>query len=282
MSLDAIPIWALFVATLAIVVVGMEVGYQVGKVLLRRGMAEKESAVSVVSGAMLGLVAFMLAFTFAIVSDRYEMKKGLVRDDANAIRDAWERSEFLPEPDRSEASGLLRRYLDLRLEFVQFRIKDPERVRAAFAEAQEIRDRLWTQAVVNARRDMNSDVAALYIESLNEVSRVHAMRVAIGYQSRIPIEIWIVLYVITFLGMMAAGYQTAVAESKRSKMQPILAIAFGAVIVLIAGLDRPDSGVMKVTQQPLLDVQKQMSARAAITSPAPSPSPASPPPSPAR
>ena len=69
-------------------------------------------------------------------------------------------------------------------------------------------------AVANARKDTNSDVAALYIDSLNEVNGMHAMRVAVAIQARHPKEIWAVLYRISVLGMMAVGYQTGIAASK--------------------------------------------------------------------
>ena len=77
-------------------------------------------------------------------------------------------------------------------------------------------------AVVNARKDMNSDVAAMYIDSLNEVNGIHASRVAVGIQARVPREIWLVLYFITILGMVSVGYQTGVAGAKRSIARPII------------------------------------------------------------
>ena len=92
-------------------------------------------------------------------------------------------------------------------------------------------------AVVNARKDMNSDVAALYIDSLNEVNGIHATRVVVGIQARIPTEVWIVLYFITILGMMSVGYQTGIAGSTRSMVRPILAVSFALVFALIATLD---------------------------------------------
>jgi hypothetical protein len=113
---------------------------------------------------------------------------------------------------------------------------------------------------------MNSDVAALYIESLNEVNGIHASRVAVGIQARIPNEIWLVLFGITMLGMMGVGYQTGIAGSTRSLARPILALSFALVFALIASLDRPDSGVIKVTQQPLIDLRDAMAAAAGRTS----------------
>ena len=139
-----------------------------------------------------------------------------LREDANAIRTAWQRSEFLPEADRSEAAALLLRYLDVRLEYAGGGRLAPDRTRAFLSETRSLQDRLWSMAVANARLDMNSDVAALYVESLNELSEVHASRVAVGIQARIPGEVWLVLSSIIALGMLSVGYQTGIAGSKRS------------------------------------------------------------------
>ena len=130
------------------------------------------------------------------------------------------------------------------------------------AKVARIHTRLWEMAVANARKDMNSDVAALYIDSLNGVIELHATRVAIGLQARIPNGIWIALLSLTFFGMVAIGYQIGIAGSKRSLAQPILAISFSMVIALIASLDRPQSGYVTVSQQSLRTLRDSMSADA--------------------
>ena len=258
MSFDSLPIWVIFAATFVIVILAVEGGYRVGLHSHRRSEDEKESPVSAIAGAILGLAAFMLAFTFGIVAERHADRRALVRDEAVALRTAWHRSDFLPETDRGEAAALLRTYVDRRVALAQTGKLNPQRVQSSLAEAQRIQNRLWDMAVANARKDMNSDVAALYIDSLNEVNALHAMRVAIAIQTRVPIEIWLVLYCITILGMVSVGYQTGIAGSNRSAAWPLLAIAFALVFGLIGGLDRPDSGILKVTQQPLIDLREAM------------------------
>src|SRR5262245_20963282 len=166
--MDRIPTLLLFALVTLAVLAAIEVGFRLGRAALRRQGDEKESPVSAITGTTLGLLAFILAFTFAIVSDRYDARKGLVRDEANAIRTAFARSEFLPEADRGEAAKLLKEYVDARVEFV--RSADLARVRQALVDAERIQRRLWEVAVANARLDMNSDVAALYVESLNDVT----------------------------------------------------------------------------------------------------------------
>jgi len=255
MTLDAVPVVALFVATILIVMLPIEGGYRLGRMAHRRSKQEKESSVSTSAGAVLALLAFMLAFTFGIASNRFDARKELVREDANKIRTAWLQSDILPEPDRAEANGLFRDYLKARIELVQS--PDAERVKSVLSQAEQIQGRLWAMAVTNARKDMNSDVAALYIKSLTDVFAIHASRVAVGIQARIPEGIWLTLMAITILGMIGVGYQAGIAGSKRTLTMPLLAIAFASVIATIAALDRPIGG-FTVSQQPLIDLLSSM------------------------
>lgn len=259
MTMNFMTPCVLFVGVVLGVLVSIEGGYQLGRYVHRRADDEKESPGAAIAGCILGLGAFLLAFTFGIVANRFDTKKELVREEANAIRTAWLRSEFLPEPDRVKTRGLIRRYLDERLAFVQSSRFDPERATGVLARAEEYQARLWEIAVAHARQDMDSDVAALYIESLNELFSIHALRVVHGMQSRIPLAIWIMLLVLTFMGMCALGYQTGIAGSKRSMARPFLAISFALVMALIGDLDQAGGGFIRVPQQPLMDVQSWMS-----------------------
>ena len=269
MSIETIPIWGFFVGTIFIVLVAIEIGFQLGHVAHRRSEEEKESPVGAIAGSILGLLAFILAFTFGLVSDRYDARKGLIREEANAIRTAYFRADFLPEADRTVAKDLIRRYVDERIAAVHS--GDMSRIQVTIAEAVQIQRQLWDMAVANARLDMNSDVAALYIESINDLMGAHAQRIAVG-MARIPVGIWHSLAILIVLGMLAVGYQTGIAGSRRSWAMPILAVSFSLVISLISSLDRPHSDLITVSQQPLEDVQKAM-ALASPANPAGEPAP---------
>ena len=100
----------------------------------------------------------MLAFTFGMVWDRHDAKRTLVREEAIAIRTAWQRSDFLPEADRRRAVALLHEYVDARVKFAEAGNLEPARVKSELAETQARQARLWSMAVVNARQDMDSDL----------------------------------------------------------------------------------------------------------------------------
>jgi hypothetical protein len=103
-------------------------------------------------------------------------------------------------------------------------------------------------------------VAALYIESLNALASVHALRVNVGLHARIPAGIWLALHALVILSMLAVGYHTAIAGSRRSWIMLILAHAFSQVITLIAPHHHPQVGFLPVSQQPLEDLRASMDA----------------------
>lgn len=252
---DAVPLWGFFLGTVALVLLSTEIGHRAGMAAHRTAPKEKPAPASGVSAAVLGLTAFMLAFAFGSVASRYDARKTLVREDANAIRTAWARTEFLPEADRAQSRRLMLRYLDARIAFAQRRAQfSADSLAAARRESENLLAQLWRIAVANARKDMNSDVAALYIESLNELAALNATRIVVGAQLRLPPMIWFALMGLTALGMGAAGYHEGLIDSARSRLMVVLAVAFALVIVMLAALDQPH-GFVQVTQQPLVDLR---------------------------
>lgn len=247
-------ILAFFVGTFILVMAAIEGGYRLGRSSHRRSRQEKESPVSAIEGSILALLAFILAFTFGTASNRFDARRELVRAEANAIRTVWNRSDFLREPERGETKALLHDYLSARAS--AFQSAEEERLSRVLDEAERIQDRLWKLAVEHASQDMTSDIAALYLQSLNEMFGIHASRVAIGLQMRIPPGIWLSLGVLTLLGMSMVGYQAGIAGSRRTLAMPILGLAFASIVALISSLDHPIAGFTftRVSQQPMIDL----------------------------
>lgn len=253
MGIDAIPLWAFFIGTTALILLSVEAGFWIGKKIVQRSPDEKESAAAAVGGAVLGLVAFMLAFTFGIAAARYDARKELVRDDADAIRTAWLRSGFVPDPDRSAMRALLREYVDLRISTAESGslLKIPQ----AAAKSVEIQRQLWAYVHAHGLTDLNTDIGSSLVESINDLINVHAVRLAVAVDARIAPGIWLTLFAISVFGMVAMGYQMGIAGSMRSRTNSILAISFALVITLIAGLDRPQIALVSVSQKPLEDLR---------------------------
>ena len=249
MDIKDMPVLWLLLTTFLLVIGSIELGYTIGAAIKKRREVESESTVSSISGYVLALLAFIIAFTFGIVTDRYQARKELVREEANLLRTTWMRSEFLPDTDRIEAKNLIRQYTSLRVDAVKS--LDPIKVKEAMLECNAMYHRLWDMAVVNAGRDMDSDVAALYIEALNDVANINASRVVVGLHTRIPEGIWEVLLLLTLMAMFSVGYQAAIVGSRRSWATIIMALSFSLVIVMIETLDRSHTTLIPVSQFPM-------------------------------
>ena len=256
MKIDEIPLWLLFLGTILLVVGTIELGYLLGKAARRRTADEKESPVSAITGTVLALLAFILAFTFGIVADRYDSRRELVRDQADSIRTAYLSADFLPQPGRDESKDLFHTYVAtlVRAASSGHLTNNPEELK----EMQTIQGRLWDIAAANVQGGDTTDTSSFYAESLTNMNNVLATRIAVSVQSRLPTGLWLVLYALVALAMVAVGYQTAIAESRRTWAMIVLALSFSIVIVLIAALDDPERGFIAISQQPMADLQAEM------------------------
>ena len=112
--LDFLPLWAILPLTMVISVLTMEAGFQSGRWRKSRIADEKDAPVAAMAAAVLGLLAFMLAFTFSMAASRFDARRMAVLEEVNAIGTTYLRTRLLPEPERSEIAELLRSYTDLR------------------------------------------------------------------------------------------------------------------------------------------------------------------------
>ena len=250
--IDYLPLWTILPLTIAVALLSVELGYRVASNRRNRSQEEKESPVSGMVGATLGLLAFMLAFTFGLAGSRFEDRRQVVLSEANAIGTTYLRAAMLPEPMRTEARDLLREYVDVRLEAVQ-----PGKLDQALARSDELHNDLWSLAVAATEKD-RSPITALFIQSLNEVIDLHAKRVMAGLRSRVPNVIWMVLYVLAILAMVMLGYHSGLVHSRRSIAVLALVLGFSSVLYLIADLDRPVEGTLLVSQQSMIDLRRSM------------------------
>ena len=250
--LDSLPLWGLFLTVLALVLAAIECGYRLGSYRHRQAGHEKEAPVGAMVGATLGLLAFMLAFTFGMAGSRFDTRKQLVLDEANAIGTTYLRAAMLPDT-RDEIRTVLRSYVDARLEAVR-----SGRVAEEIVRSENMQNELWSAATALGLEHPNSIVVGLFVESLNEVIDLHAKRVTAGLRNRIPGAIWGALLTIATLSLAAMGYHAGLVGTIRSLAVIVVAVAFSAVIALIADLDRPQEGTLTVSQQALIDVRESM------------------------
>ena len=206
------------------------------------------------ANASLALLAFLLTFTFGFAASRLEVRRTILLDEVNAIGTTYLHAGTLPDAEAAQARGLLREYVDSRLEVVR-----TGKLEEGIQQWEELQKRLWESAAALARANPTSIAIGLYLQTLNEMIDLHTTRLNESVRVRIPVTIWAALYAVTVIAMVEMGYQTGLSGKRRPLSVPAFALAFAVVIYLITDLDRPQAGMIRVSQQPLLELRHSMS-----------------------
>jgi hypothetical protein len=251
--LDLIPILLLYLLTFLLLLLGFEAGYRFGILRQKKESKKEEPALNSMVGAALALMAFLLAFEMSIAVNRFDTRRLLVVDEANAIGTAFLRAGYLPEPYPNEIRSLLGELVDLRVEaLITSNLKDN------FSRSAEVISLVWdkTQKVVEdnpARVEITA-----FMDAVNEVINVTNARNMAVLTSRLPPTIILALYLVAILSIMMVGYQHSLAGKRNLFGIIALILIFTMVMMLIVDLDRPRAGLLQVSQQALLDLQQQI------------------------
>jgi hypothetical protein len=260
---DLIPIWALLIGTILVMVLFIEVGFQLGKNAQANSKKAQTSQVRAIMGAGLGLLAFMLAFTFATAQSHFEARVQSLAEEARIARNAFMQADLLVEPRRSQAKQLLKDYIELRSD--SRTLKGPgvaEQLAELLRTSEQIQQKLWLIAAQSDTQAKDKQVGVkendLFMVSIIALTDIHYTRLHSAVMNRIPFTIWITLYLMAILSMIIMGYQAGLTDRRSPVATMTLAVAFSAVIILIADLDRPIMSFFEINKQLLVDLNEYM------------------------
>ena len=259
--LDLMPIWVLLIGTILLMVIFIEFGFRLGKSAQLNAKKAQTSQVRAIMGAGLGLLAFMLAFTFSTAQTHFEARVQNLAEEARIARNAFMQADLLAEPVRTEAKLLLRDYVDLRSG--KFKSNLPgfsDKVAELLGISEQIQKDLWLMAA-NSSQNNKKDLAknaqsSMFMASVLALTDIHYTRVHSAVMNRIPITIWVTLYLMAALAMIIMGYQAGLTDRRSPVATITLALAFSAVIILITDLDRPVMSFFEINNQLLVDLDE--------------------------
>ena len=262
---DLIPIWALLIGTILVMVLFIEVGFQLGKNAQANSKKAQTSQVRAIMGAGLGLLAFMLAFTFATAQSHFEARVQSLAEEARIARNAFMQADLLVEPRRSQAKQLLKDYIELRSD--SRTLTGPgvaEQLAELLRTSEQIQQKLWLIAAQSDAQAKDKQVGVkendLFMVSVIALTDIHYTRLHSAVMNRIPFTIWITLYLMAILSMIIMGYQAGLTDRRSPVATMTLAVAFSAVIILITDLDRPIMSFFDINKQLLVDLSDYMEA----------------------
>ncbi len=249
-----LPIWAVFLITLVLFYAAIEGGYRVGNIFVRKATPKSGPSVSVVVAAMLGLLAFMLAFMVNFAGGLFNERRQLVVAEANAIGTAYLRAGYIDEPYSAEAEDLLREYVDIRIALL-----DNGDTEGAQTRSIQIQEELWKSSKIIIRENPDPPTT-LYISSINEVVNVYAQRINAALGMRVPPAILEILLVVSMLTLFLVGMSSSYSERRNIIATIILVLVLWIVFSLIVDLDRSQEGLLRVPQKAMIELQEWLNS----------------------
>jgi hypothetical protein len=247
LELNNYSLLMIFFVALAVTLASCEIG----RWLAARAAGESAGTISTLQSAVFGLLALMIGFTFAMALSRFEARRDAVLNEANAIGTTALRARLLPEPHRAETLKLLQEYVKIRLDITR-RPASATELETAIEQSNAIQEALWQQAMATAAKDSGMVPTGLFIQTLNEMIDNQEKRLT-ALRNRVPNIVLLALFALAVIGSGFAGYAHGL-EGRHSRMPNFITmLVLSGVMLLILDLDRPGTGFIGVSQQPMID-----------------------------
>jgi hypothetical protein len=243
----------------ALLWIASEAGFRLGRRSGNQATRDTKSQHLTVEAGILGVLGLLLGFTMSMALTRFEVRKHLVLEEAQAIGAAYLFTQLLPVEEGKRIADLLRAYTNIRI-----RGTDAgdvyEQITAARQESGRLQEALWQRAIAYGLEEPNVVRAGFLLQSLKEVIQLDAAR-WMAFQDHVPPMVIYAIAVVGLLAVMIVGYTFGLSGLRQPFSICTLSIAITLVLAIIVDVDRPREGFIRVSQQPLIDLQKQLRSR---------------------
>jgi hypothetical protein len=251
--------WVLGSVCFALMVIASEVGFRLGRRSGNYATKDTKPQHLTVEAGILGVLGLLLGFTMSMALTRFEARKHLVLEEAQAIGAAYLLTQLLPADEGKEIRDLLRAYTTVRIRGTDTR-DVYQQIRAARQEARRVQELFWRRASAYAQKEPNVVRAGLLLQSLRDVIQLDAAR-WMAFQDHVPAMVIYAISIVGLLAVMTVGYTFGLSGLRQSFSMCILSLAITLVLAIIVDVDRPREGLIRVSQQPLLDLQEELPSR---------------------
>lgn len=241
---------------------GMLLFQEIGRRIGIRRMASRPEEIGVGAGAMqagvFALLGLLIAFTFSGAASRFDDRRKLVAQEANAIGTAYLRLDLLAPDARSALRQRFAQYLDARLAVYQ-KLPDIESARQEWDKGTALQNEIWAQAIIACRAQNDPPSCMLLVPALNEMIDITTTRVT-AMMTHPPTIIFVLLFGLALGSSLVAGYEMS-GSTRRSWIHMITFAAMTAVTVyIILDLEYPRAGLIRVdaADQVLLELRESM------------------------
>lgn len=257
--IDNVSIFLIFIIATLVQVMFIEVGFRYGFSRRVGSVKAQMAQVRAIMGASLGLLAFMLAFSFSMAQKHFEERADAYMLEISAIDSAFRGADLIQPNARIEAKELLLGFARLRLETTAAaRQDDMVAVVEMVRESERIHDHLWSIAESAMEKDGGRDETGIFAQSVLDMISAHDARLQASLFNRISPVIWLTLFLMSLLSMVVMGYQAGLTGARSSLATWTLAITFSAVMTLVTDLDRPNMTLFHMNQDLMVALENRM------------------------
>ena len=247
---SVLPLWAIYIVIVLLIVSSIKGGITYAKWRKKNIENDNDTAINTLVGATLGLLAFMLAFTFSLSSSRFDAKKHFLLEEVNSIETSWLRAGLIEQPFNNQIQSALVEYTEIRF----WSIDHPDKHKESIEKSLKIQNKIWSLITEMNQQNIGKDVInALLIEAVNDMFDNQTKRISKTFIDRIPNLIWVALYALIIFAMFEVGY--LLGKSNKSNWPLILALSmsFSVIIVIIIDLDS-SKGHITLNHQAMYDM----------------------------
>ena len=210
----------------------------------------------VITAAALTLLALIIGFSFSMAISRYDQRKNYEEAEANAIGTEYVRADLLPAADAAKVRLLLRNYLDQRILF--YVTRNEQQIRQINARTSQLQTELWSTVLAPAAAQP-TPMLALAVSGMNDVLNSQGYTQA-AWWNKIPIAAWALMAAIAICCNVLVGYGARNPKAKGILLL-ILPVIVSISFFLIADIDSPRGGLIRVNPQNLISLVESLRAQ---------------------
>ncbi|RKP47114.1 hypothetical protein [Pararobbsia silviterrae] len=241
-------------AVLIVMFVVLVAAVSFGAYVLRRRIAVTDDVredYKVVQAATLTLLALLIGFTLSMAVGRYDQRKNLEENEANAIGTEFVRADLADPAMGYAIKGALIRYTRLRV--ADFLTRDPQQLELIGRQTSDTQAELWRLATEVAK-DKANPIGALVVSGMNDTLNSQDYSEAARI-NRVPIGAWALLFLIAIAGCIVQGYG-AQGRLSAGLYVTLLPFTVSLSLALIADIDSPRGGIIHVQPQNLMRLEQ--------------------------
>lgn len=245
--------------TFAGILVFTAIGNLLGTAALARNPPGENRGISTIEGALFGLLGLMIAFTFSGAATRFEDRRHLITEEANAIGTAWLRIDTLPAVTQPALRELFLQYLDNRAVVYRGNKTADDRTRK-LQQTNALQQAIWDHAIAATRSPgASNQTAMLLLPALNEMIDITTTR-QVATVNHPPLVIYLLLELLAFITAFIAGYGIA-GNSPQARMHKLVfALLMSLTLLVTIDLEYPRKGFVRIddADQPIIDLRDSL------------------------